>query len=92
MNLERLAIKTFALDTEELQDYEIVQKCIQSHSGGLNFYLNFSTVPMICSQLSGQCIELAKHKFPHLHGLKLADSNGGHSQLDVDLLIGADSY
>ena len=47
---------------------------------------------MSCSPLSGQCIELAKHRFPHLQGLKLANSSGGHSSLDVDLLIGADSY
>ena len=47
---------------------------------------------MICSPLSGQCVELAKHKFSHLQGLKLADSSGGHSLLDVVLLIGADSY
>ena len=35
---------------------------------------------------------MAKHKFPHLQGFKLADSSGGHSLLDVDLLIGAVSY
>ena len=35
---------------------------------------------------------MAKHKFSHLQGLKLADSSGGHSLLDVGLLIGADSY
>ena len=50
------------------------------------------TVLVICSPLSGQCIELAKHKFPHLQGLKLAVSSGGHSLLHVDLLIGTDSY
>ena len=69
-----------------------MQICVQSPSGGLNLYLNVLTVLVICSPLSGQCIELAKHKFPHLQGLKLADSSGGHSLLDVDLLIGADSY
>ena len=92
LNLERLAIKTFGSDTEELQESEVVQICVQSPSGGLNLYLNVSTVLVICSPLSGQCNELAKHKFPHLQGLKLADSSGGHSLLDVDLLIGADSY
>ena len=62
-------------------------------SGDLNLHLNVLAVPVICSPLSGQCIELAKHKFPHLQGLKLADSSGGYSMLDVDLLIiGADSY
>ena len=54
--------------------------------------LNVLTVPVICSPLSGQCIELAKHKFPDLQGFKLADNSGGHSLLDVALLIGADSY
>ena len=50
------------------------------------------TVLVICSPSSGQYIELAKYKFRHLQGLKLADSSGGHSLLDVDLLIGADSW
>ena len=92
LNAERLAIKTFGSDTEELQECEVAQICVQSPSGGLNLYLNVLTVLVICSPLSEQCIELAKHKFPHLQGLKLADSSGGHSLLNVDLLIGADSY
>ena len=92
LNLERLVIKTFGSDTEELQECEVAQICVQSPSGGLNLYLDVLTVPVICSPLSGQCIELAQHKFPHLQGLKLADSSEGHSLLDVDLLIGADSY
>ena len=92
MNLERLAIKIFGSDTEELQECKVAQICVQSPSGGLNLYLNVLTVWMICSPLSRQCIELAKRKFPHLQGLKLADSSGGHSLLDVDLLIRADSY
>ena len=66
--------------------------CVQSRSGGLNLYLNVLTVLVFCSSLSRQCIELTKHKFPNLQGLKLADSSGGHSLLDFDLLIGADSY
>ena len=92
LNLERLAVKTFDTGTEELHEYEVAQICVQSPSGDLNLYLNVLTVPVICSPLSGQCIKLAKHKFPHLQDLKLADSSGSHSLLDVDLLIGADSY
>ena len=68
--LERLAIKTFGSDTEELQECDVVKICVQSPSGGLNLYLNVLTVLVICSPLSGQCIELAKHKFPHLQCLK----------------------
>ena len=92
LNLEKLAIKTFGSDTEELQECEVRQICVQSPSCGLNLYLNVLTVLVICSPLSGQCIELAKHKFPHLQGLNFADSSGGHSWLDVDLLVEADSY
>ena len=92
LNLERLAIKTFGSDTEELQECEVAQICVRSPSGGLNLYLNVLTVRVICSPLSGQCIELAKRKFPHLQGLKLVDRSGSHSLLDVDLLIRADGY
>ena len=91
MNSERLAVRTFGSDTEELQEYEVVQICVQSPSGGLNLYLNVLTVLVICSPLNGQCIGLTKHKLPHLQGLKLADSSGGYSLLDVDLPVGADS-
>ena len=52
LNVERLAIKTFGSDTEELQECEVVQICVQSPSGGLNLYSNVLTVLVICSPMS----------------------------------------
>ena len=59
---------------------------------GLNLYLTADTVPVICAPLQNQCIELSRGNIPHLQGLELADNSFGHSELEIDLLVGADVY
>ena len=70
---------------------ELVQLSIKSVDG-MELYVNAYSVPTICSSLKNQAVELAVHKYPHLQGLKLADIPATSSEIEVDVLIGADYY
>ena len=75
-------------DTKRLRSvYDLVQGV-----NGLNLYLTANTVPVICAPLQNQCIELSKDNIPHFQGLELADNSFGHSEIEIDLLVGADFY
>ena len=62
------------------------------------FSLKYSTevelyvVPVICSPICDQKIEVARDTYNHLTNLRLADSSSGESELKIDVLIGADYY
>lgn len=49
-------------------------------------------VPLICEPLSGQNVTLASKKYQYLSNLDLADFGQSDSNLNVDILIGADYY
>ena len=49
-------------------------------------------VPLICNPLASQPIDSSAETYEHLIGLKLADSAEASDVLEVDLLIGSDSY
>ena len=49
-------------------------------------------MPVICAPLQNQYIELSRDNIPHLQGLELAYNSSGHSELEIDLLVGADFY
>ena len=70
---------------------ELVQLSIKSVDG-MELYVNAYSVPTICSSLKNQAVELAVHKYPHLQGLKLADIPATSSEIEVNVLIGADYY
>ena len=74
-----------------VQTCDNVQLCVQGVNG-LNLYLIPNTLPVICAPLQNQCIELSRDNIPHLQGLELADNSFGHSELETDLLVGADFY
>ena len=74
-----------------VQTCDNVQLCVQGVNG-LNLYLTPNTLPVICAPLQNQCIELSRDNIPHLQGLELADNSFGHSELETDLLVGADFY
>ena len=74
-----------------LQTCDNVQLCVHGVNG-LNLYLTVNTVPVICAPLQNQCIELPRDNIPHLQGLELVDNSSGHSELEIDLLVGADFY
>ena len=88
---ETLVIKNFGSTVEMVQTCDNVQLCVQGVNG-LNLYLTAKTVPVICAPLQDQCIELSRDNIPHLQELELVDNSFGHSELEIDLLVGADFY
>ena len=88
---ETLVIKTFGSTDEMVQTCDNVQLCVQGVNG-LNLYLTANTVPVICAPLQNQCIELSRDNISYLQELELADNSFGHSELEIDLLVGADFY
>ena len=54
--------------------------------------VELTVVPHICSQISGQTIELAQAMHEHLIDLPLADSTNRNSELAIDILVGGDLY
>ena len=86
-----LVIKTFGSADEMVQTCDNIQFCVQGVNG-LNLYLTANTVPVICAPLQNQCIELSRDNIPHLQGLELADNSFGHSELEIDLLVGDNFY
>ena len=59
-------------------------------NGGQNIYLRGFRVPLVCSPLIGQRIDVVKTMFPCLASLDLADK--GNGDREKDLLIGANFY
>ena len=88
---ESLLVKTFGNDSPKLMSCDLVQVSIIA-SDGLELYVNAFSVPIICSPISNQAVELATKNHPHLSGLDLADDSSSSNDVDIDILIGADFY
>ena len=57
---------------------------------GLELYVNAFSVPIICSPISKQAVDLAVNTYPHLSSLTLTDNSRSSNDVDIDILIGAD--
>ena len=91
VNKQSLLVKTFGNDSPKLMSCDLVQVSITAPDG-LELYVNAFSVPVICSPISNQAAEVAVEKYPHLSGLDLADNSSPSSDVDIDILIGADFY
>ncbi len=49
-------------------------------------------VPFICNPLTSQLVTLSRDSYEHLLGLELADSADVSDVLEIDVLIGLDTY
>ena len=72
-----------------MQSCDTVQLAEKS-ADSLTVYINAFVVPLICSPLSNQVIDLARDIYPHLRNLLLAESGDGSSDFEIDVMIGAD--
>lgn len=61
-----------------------MQLALTSNDGMELLYVNAYSVPTICNPLSNQAV--------HLQDLKLADNLDARSEVEIDVLIGADYY
>ena len=88
---QSLLVKTFGNDSPKLMSCDLVQVSVTA-SDGLELYVSAFSVPIICSPISNQAVELATKNYPHLSGLDLADDSSSSNDVDIDILIGADFY
>ena len=82
---------TFGSREEQSKICDRVVLTLELRNGGTR-QLTLFTVPLICEPLVCQPVSLCQESFDHLIGLDLADPSGGHSQKEVDILVGSDQY
>ena len=87
---EKLIIKTFVNENEELRECDIVQLCLRPLYDDLNIYLTVYSIPVICSQICDQPVKFPAEKYEHLQGLQLADNTVSESDPEITILIGSD--
>ena len=85
----KVLIKEFGTDKGTLRACDSVQLATKG-ADKLTVYINAFVVPLICSLLSNQAINVAQYMYPHLRHLPLADCGDGTVELEVDVMIGAD--
>jgi len=88
---ESLQIKTFGATEAQNASCDIVELGV-SVSGSESLKLKALVVPFICNPLSSQPINLSGQSYDHLIGLELADFAESSDVLEIDVLIGSDSY
>eukprot|EP00795_Rhopilema_esculentum_P007403 gene7403-13157_t len=88
---EKQLIKVFGDSEPKFHECDIVQLTVVC-SDGLRIYMKAYSIPLICSLLINQCIDVAIKQYPYLQGLPLADYITSKEQVDIDLLIGSDYY
>ena len=89
---EILTIKTFGNDEGQTQSYDITQFSVQSPYWDTTLFMTAYVVPVVCAPLRNQQLTFAVQAYPHRKGLPLADFQTESSVLDVDILVGLDSY
>ena len=88
---ELLQIKTFGSTKSDDTSCDVVQMGIETRDDG-TLSITALVVPFICNPLTTQPIDHSGECYDHLWGLELADSADTSDTLEVDVLIGSDSY
>ena len=89
---EVLTMKTFGNTEEKIERLEVVNIKIASLCGKYQRVIVAYSVPMICSPITNQTINLALDKYSQLRKMNLADSRFGSPDKVIDILIGANYY
>ena len=85
-----MTVKTFGDTNGKLEVLEEFEFCVKNPKRGSKIYMKGYAVPVICSPLANQRVDVAEKLFPILKDLDLSDGKRGPHE--IDLLIGADSY
>ena len=91
MGTESLRIKTFGSTESHSTTCDVVRLGINTKDGE-TLKMTALAVPVICHSLTSQPISHSRECYHHLLGLELADSADVSDVLEVDVLIGSDSY
>jgi hypothetical protein len=88
---EALLIKPFgSVDKQHPVIYENVELSVSDVKEKTSTIIQAFVVPNICAPLGSQEIYKAQQQFEHLYNIEIADDNNGESEVEIDLLIGAD--
>ena len=87
-----LMINGFGSQTSRISNCDIVQLAVKTNTPGLRIIISANVVDSVCAPIVNQPISIARDKYPFLRGLCLADEHSDDDKLEVDLLIGMDSY
>ena len=88
---ESLRIKTFGATETQNTSSDLVELGVKAE-GNEALKLLALVVPCICNPLISQPINHSKQSYGHLVGLELGDSADVSELLEIDVLIGSDSY
>ena len=91
MGAESLRIKTFGFPESQHASCNVVQLGLATKEDG-TLKMTALVVPFICNPLSLQPISHSKECYDHLLGLELAESADVSDVLEVNVLIGSDTY
>ena len=75
-----------------MQSCDVVSVCLRSLNDDLNMYITTFAILTICSPIANQVVDVAARSYSHLSDLPLADFCVAESDVDVDMLIGADYF
>ena len=89
---DTLIVKTFGSNYSQVQSCDVVSVCLRSLNDDLNMYIKAFTIPTICSPIANQAVNVASRSYSRLSDLPLADFCVAESDVDVDMLIGADYF
>ena len=93
MRTEKLLIKTFGCENEQLKECDAVQFYVKGLGvDSSTVQMTAHVVPLICSSLKDQAVQLAQESYKHLVDLELADCPTMGCSSEVDILIGNDIY
>ncbi|XP_074623953.1 uncharacterized protein LOC141881889 [Acropora palmata] len=88
---ERLCIKTFGSDYDNLKSVDVVNLCPKNVDNDVIMTITAHVVPMICSPLNYEAVQFAKNNHDHLKDIVLSECNPDEN-LVVDILVAADQY
>ena len=89
---ERLCIKTFGSDYNNLKTVDVVNLCLKNVDNDITMTTTAHVVPMICSPLNYQAVQFAKKNHDQLKDMNSLSECNPEENLVVDILVGADQY
>ena len=90
---EKLLIKTFGQENEQLKECNVVEFCVKGLSvDSSTVQMTAHVVPLIYSFLKDQSVQLVQQSYGHLVDLELADCPVVDCGSEVDILIANDIY
>ena len=75
---ENMVVKTFGGKNGQSMNFKKYEFCVKGVTDSCSIYLKGFSVPVICSPLSNQRIDVVKEQFPFLN---LADKGKGDSEI-----------